>query len=100
MPWVALLEIFVTIVLAAGAVAAALHRWLAKLNHRLDKVDIIVVHIKEKVDDMQTEAVIHHKKLKRVGDIITLELSKNDGESTRDRIEHMERLLSLLNAGG
>ena len=92
----ALLEVGVSILLAAAGVLAALHRWIARLNHRLDKQDI---HTKTLCSDMAEMKRLNRRQaalLDKMAKVIMLELSKNDGKSTRDRVAHTERLVKLL----
>ena len=85
-----------TILIAAAGVLAALHRWLAKLNQRLDITGVTIDNIRETINELKDSAIKHDRRLKRVADIVLVELSANDGKSTRDKVEHIERLVTLL----
>ena len=89
MPWIVLLETFVTIVLAAGGVFLGLNRHLNKLDRRLDKMEHTMVNL-------CGTTKVQTKRLKRVSDIIMVELSTNDGESMKDRLERLDRLITLM----
>ena len=96
MPWLALLEIAATVLIAAGGVLAWLHKWTSKLNHRLTLMDVHLKNSCKAMADLQEASEKHDKRLKRVSDIVLVELTANGGDSMRDKVEHMSRAITLL----
>ena len=46
--------------------------------------------------DLQEASDKHDKRLKRVSDIVLVELTANDGKSLHDKVTHMDKAIRLL----
>lgn len=97
MPWVTLLEIAGTVLLAAMGVAAAVHRWLMRIDARMDTMCVRMDTLAEEVKSLGAAQVSHDRRLRRVSDVVLVELAKNDGNSMKDKLERLEILVKLLN---
>lgn len=86
LPAVELIEIGATVAAACAGVVAVIWRWAKKIESRLD------IH-NQRFDELKSMHDSHSKKLRHIENVVMLELTANGGDSMRDRIEQVVRIM-------
>ena len=83
---VELVEIAATVLAAAAGVVAAVWRWAKKIERKLDKHTDRFAELSSLHDQ-------HKKRLTKIEQVVMLELTANGGDSMRDRMEQVLRIV-------
>ena len=86
LPAVELIEIGATVLAACCGVIAVIWRWAKKIESRLD------IH-NDRFEELKSLHRSHKQRLAKIEQVVMLELTANSGDSMRDRIEQVVRIM-------